>query len=562
MANPNIINTDIIEVNLQDISKKVSKHFWKILIAMLLCGSAAFVFSKTQTPIYQATSRILVEGELPKILKVENTVVPDYPDPTTYLDSQVEVLKSHAIINLVYNELGSYEPIVRRGKPADKLKPMGDVERKDALLSQVKIEPLRLTQIIAIKVKDPDPKLAAHIANTWLKSYLLFSFVNQLMERRSGLQADMTQELEFYKAGHPIIKGIERQIMAIDQKIKDEKERISRQGNASDTSTDLGGSMTNIKILDWAQVPFRPVWPPKNIIVFVGILIGLVIGLALGYFFDSFDKTINSLIEIEQVLQLSCLATIPYFKDRKFKGMDPAHISANVPRSGVAESFRCLRTGILFSNPDHPKKTFAVTSSFPMEGKSTVAVNLATVFAQANERTLLVDTDMRKSSLHKIFKVDNTIGIADILTFDKEDIKSFILKTETPGLDLLVCGQTPLNSSELLGSENMEKLIAKLSLMYDRIVFDTPPVLAATDAVILSAKVDSTLLVVRAGVTHAQAVLRSQKLLQSVRPAQLQAVLNMVRFDAFGPGFYNYYYENKEQKVPQIPSISYEKVSH
>jgi len=551
MSNVNATDTNAVEINFQDIFKKISKHYLKIVMVIVFCVVAAIVFSYVQTPIYRATSRILVDSGPPKILKVENTVLPDYTDRTNFFNSQIEIFKSHSIADIVFNELGSYEPLNRRGKSESDLKPMGDEERVDALLKQVKINPIRMTQIIEVNAEDSDPKLAAHIADSWMRAYVLFSSVDQLVQKRSELQADLNQQSEFYKRKHPIILGLEKQIKEIDDKIENEKERLSQQADSSTNTIDLGSSITNIKILDRAQIPLKPVRPQKIVNVILGFVFGLFAGLALVFLLESIGQTIDGLVDIEQLLHLPCLAVIPHFKDKiLLEDVTPAFISAKVLNSGVAESFRGLRTRIFFSNPDYPQKTFVVTSSIPMEGKTTVAVNLATVFAQSNERTILIDTDLRRPSLDTIFNADRTNGISDILTSDKEDIKPYIRKTNIPGLDLLTTGELPLNPSELIGSHRMEKLITKLSLMYDRIIFDTPPVLAATDAVVLSSKVHSTLLVVRAGLTHSQAALRSKQLLQSVRASIMGVVLNMVRFDTYGPGTYNYYYEAKKQDKP------------
>ena len=210
-----------------------------------------------------------------------------------------------------------------------------------------------------------------------------------------------------------------------------------------------------------------------------------------------------------------------------------------IPPGGA---FRSVRTGIIYSNPDLSKKTFLVTSATPSEGKTTVAINLAMVFVQAEEKVLLVDTDLRNPRVHSIFEVDRANGVIDLLAFDNADIHSLIRKTGVNGLDLLTCGEVPPNPSELLGSQKMEALIQKLSPLYDRIIFDTPPILAATDAIVLSTKVDSVVLVVKAGATHRHAVQRCVHALRAVNAHIIGAVFNMVDPDQRGPYYYYYHY--------------------
>ncbi|MCX5680903.1 MAG: CpsD/CapB family tyrosine-protein kinase, partial [Candidatus Omnitrophica bacterium] len=161
--------------------------------------------------------------------------------------------------------------------------------------------------------------------------------------------------------------------------------------------------------------------------------------------------------------------------------------------------FRRLRTSIIFSNPDLQKKTLLITSPSPSEGKTTIVVNLATVFAQADEKTIIVDADLRNPKLHNVFNVPRNNGLTEILAYENEDIAKFIHPTQVPNLHLLTCGAVPPNPSELLGSKKIEALIKKLAVIYDRIIFDTPPILAASDAVILSTKVDASIMVAKSG---------------------------------------------------------------
>lgn len=546
----NAAGSDVIEIDLRDIFHKLIKRRQTILSAAGICVVAALIYSFTAQPIYRATSRILVDAKPPKIMKIEQQVVTDFTDRTSFFNSQVEILNSRTVAEIVINELGKYEPWNRRGKPENQLKVITEGERIDFLKKRVKVSPVRMTQVIKVAVEDPDPVLASKIANGWVRAYVLFSSQDQLVQRRSELEADLMQQLKFLKEKHPVIVALKDEIAAINQKIAQKHQQRNESGNASELSNDI----TNIKVLDRAEVPLKPERPRKALNVILALVLGCFAGVGLVFLFESLDQTFKSAADMEAVLKLLCLVPIPrHDADKEHPEAIPEFVADRSRHSLMAEAFRSLRTGIIYSNPDLSKKTFVVTSAAPSEGKTTVAINLATVFAHADEKVILVDTDLRNPRLHKIFKVDRANGVIDILAFDKSDIHAFVHKTGIKGLDLLTCGEVPPNPSELLGSRKMEEFIATLSTMYDRIIFDTPPVLAATDAVVLSTKVNATILVVEAGTTHRHAAERSAEALRSVRARVLGAVLNRVNPDQQGPYYYYYHYGQNALKKSDHP---------
>lgn len=540
---------DIIEIDLQDVFRKLTKNRHTIITVLFIAVVSAFIYTVKTEPVYQAKSRVMVDRRPPKIVKVEEMIIPDYTDPTNFFNSQVEILKSRTLASLVYQELGIYEPGDRRGKPATELNPLTDNQRLDALLKQVKVSPVRMTQIIDVSVEDPDPKLAARIANTWTQAYVLFSSIDQLLQRRGELETDLYQRSKYLKEKNPIILGLQSEIEAIDEKIKGERARLSQKDDTNMAHLTWRGDASHVKIIDQAQVPLKPVRPKKALNMALAIILGFFAGGVLVFIFESLDQTIKTTQDLEQAIKMSCLVAIPSFKNKKAPHDVTPELIADKSRSSlITESFRHLRTGIVFSNPDFAKKTLMVTSSSALEGKTTIAVNLATVFAQAGERTILVDADMRSPRLHLIFDTDPFDGLAEILAYDKGDVQAFIHKTEIPNLEVLACRAVPPNPSELLGSKKMEEFIAKLARDYDRVIFDAPPILAATDAAILSAKVDATILVVRSGFAHRQAVQSSVKALKAVHARILAVVLNMVDF--YGQGHHYGYslYEPETRK--------------
>lgn len=535
------------EIDLRTTLRKFVKHRQTLFSAAILAVGVSMIYSAMATPIFEATSRILVETKPPKILKIENQIVPDQTDSVNFFNSQIEILKSRSLAEIVFKDLGGYQPWDRRGKRAATGKPLQDEERIEELLSRIRIEPIRMTQVIAVSVQDPDPELAARIANSWTRAYMLFSSTDQLAQRKRELEDDLTQQLKFLKQKHPVIVGLRGEIEAIDDKIKAERDSLSRSDNPLIASTDL----KNVKVLDEARVPLKPARPRKLVNVAAGLVAGLLLGGILALIFEALDQTIKTPVDLHRFLGLPSLAVLPYCAaGKEFKDLEPALLAAQARRSTAAEAFRSLRTSIVFSSPDRPLKTFLVTSSSPSEGKTTVAVNLATVFAHSGERTLLVDTDLRNPRLHGVLKMERAEGVTDVVALQKKSAADCIRKTEIPGVDLLACGEVPPNPSEIVGSKKMAELVAKLSTLYDRIIFDTPPVLAATDAVVLSNQMDATLLVVKAGDNHRQAVVRTVEALRSAHARLLGGVLNMTDPSEIGAHYYYYMYGEDAKKKP------------
>ncbi|WP_047983568.1 CpsD/CapB family tyrosine-protein kinase [Ornithinibacillus californiensis] len=208
------------------------------------------------------------------------------------------------------------------------------------------------------------------------------------------------------------------------------------------------------------------------------------------------------------------------------------------PKSPISEQFRTLRTNLQFASVDEELKTILVTSSSPSEGKSSSIANLAVVYAQQGKKVLLVDADLRKPTVHYTFRFDNLKGLSNILVGDIS-IPEAVVQTDIQGLDVIGCGPIPPNPSELLGSKRMEKFIQDSKEVYDVILFDTPPVLAVTDAQILANIVDGTLLVIRSKQTEYEAAQKSVDALQPAKAKFLGTILN--DRDKSDSNYYYYY---------------------
>jgi capsular exopolysaccharide synthesis family protein len=230
-------------------------------------------------------------------------------------------------------------------------------------------------------------------------------------------------------------------------------------------------------------------------------------------------------------------------KDRKqiFQLQNRSLISMTNPKSPIAEQFRTIRTNIQFSNIDEEIQTMIVTSSGPGEGKSTTTANLAVVFAQQGKRVLMIDADLRKPTVHYTFRTENHVGLSNVLT-RQATLEDAVKTTPQDNLWLLTSGPIPPNPSELLGSKGMQNLLEQAKDEYDVIVFDTPPVLAVTDAQILSNLADGVVLVVSSGKTETDAAKKARELLDSAKAKILGVVLNNKKQEE---SHYYYYYGGK-----------------
>ncbi len=311
--------------------------------------------------------------------------------------------------------------------------------------------------------------------------------------------------------------------------------------------TDLAKELrtNNVRMMDRARVPLAHFSPKIHLNLAIGFALGLLLGVGLAFLLHFLDNTIKSQEDIEQILSLPYLGWLPDIKPEKASAATrdrfPELYLYNNPKSTLAEACRSIRTSILFMSADRPIRTILITSSSPREGKTTVAMNLATVMAMAGSKTLIIDTDMRKPRLHKAFGVKNDKGIT-LATVGEADIDDVTQSTDVPNLSIITRGPGTPNPSELLHTQKFRNIVEELKKRYDRIIFDSPPIQAVTDPVILSAITDGTILVAKHGVTVKETAKRSAKQLNEVGARILGTVLNDILPSRRSYGYGGYYY--------------------
>ena len=318
---------------------------------------------------------------------------------------------------------------------------------------------------------------------------------------------------------------------------------------------------SNVRIVDPAAAPTTPASPniPRNLAM--SLALGLAGGLALAFVLESRDNTVHSLEQVRVITNLPPLAMIPFSTRQRNRSpslmpgsaLSPtaAVTSATRPKSEMAEAYRALRTSVLLSKMGRSAKVLMVTSALPQEGKTTTSVNLAIVLAQQGSRVLLIEADMRRAGISRILGVASEIGLSTILgPGPAPDAQEAILAVpDVPNLSVLPAGAVALNPSEMLASPRMRNLIDRLEPAFDRIIIDTPPVLSVTDAALLSALADSTLLVVRAGMTSRAALRRAHDVLAHVDARIMGVILNAADFNEpdryyYGRSYGNYYHDS------------------
>ncbi|MGH9967625.1 MAG: GumC family protein [Pyrinomonadaceae bacterium] len=322
----------------------------------------------------------------------------------------------------------------------------------------------------------------------------------------------------------------------------------------------MAGKPNNISIIDYAIPPERPIGPNRIRTVFIALFLSLGLGIGFALFLEYLDDTVHSTDEVERLLQLPALAVIPSVgagTRRRILGGGRAlqkrngHPAANPEllmnvdsRSPIAESYRHLRTSVLLSTAGRAPKSLLVTSSLPGEGKTTTAVNTAISLAQTGASVVIIDADMRRPRLRSIFSLTDRAGLSSILASDlsEAEMLAMVDRDETTGLYLLTSGPIPPNPAELLGSDQMHRLLATLQSNFTHVVVDSPPVSSFTDGVLISTMVDGVLLVVHGGKSSRHIVRRSRQLLRDVGAKIFGVVLNNVSLQSHDYYYYQSYY--------------------
>lgn len=494
-----------------------------VLGSLALTVGVALVLSFTLPKTWESSNKLIVG----------NAIGANTPDYNAQLLAQ-QLSQSYALVATTGPVLQHVIDQLRLGVTVD------DLQKK------VSADAPRSLNVVEIRASWRDPLTAAAIANAI--SDELVRVVLAAGGRSTDILSFVDQEL---KTTQQQISDIRSRIDDLGQVAKptiDQQTQLNLlqtqlvQANATYASllTYASGTAANkLTVIEPAVAATDPASPKPLVNLLAAIVVGLLAGIGLAFVRDQLDDSMKTPEQVSSVLGLATLASIARMEGLSER--DPIYrlTVAVFPRSSAAESFRMLRTNLEFASVDHPLKLIAVTSAVPGEGKTLVAANLAVAFAQAGYETILVDADLRKSETHTLFGLTNTTGLTTLLRSADASLDDVLQATVEPRLRLLASGPHPPNPAELLGSKAMARIIAQLRTAAEIIIFDTPPLQAVTDAAVLGASLDGTVLVAHAGRTGRVAARSALDALKRVDTHVLGVTLNLAGKQAIHA--YGYY---------------------
>jgi succinoglycan biosynthesis transport protein ExoP len=297
---------------------------------------------------------------------------------------------------------------------------------------------------------------------------------------------------------------------------------------------------TMVTVTDPAEPGKAPVKPNKTVNIVLGLVFGLIMGIGLAFFIEYLDTSVKTIDDVERTFQAPVLGVIP---------QNIGYLLEEGSESKHAEAYRVLRTNLLFSRHDEKLNTIVIVSAGAGEGKSTTTINLSTVFAQAGNRVLIVDSDLRRPTLHKLFKVANNLGLTNYL-LKQNTIAEVVQTTSVPNLDFMASGKLPNSSMGILGSAQMKEMISELKQRYDFIFFDSPPILGVSDASILASEVDLVMQVIQYRRYPQPMTIRAKQMIEKVGGNFVGMVLNNINMSQdegyyYYSGYYHDYYYSR-----------------
>ncbi|MFH1847832.1 MAG: polysaccharide biosynthesis tyrosine autokinase [Candidatus Omnitrophota bacterium] len=555
-----------------------------ILTFLVISAALSAIYYFGLPDEYRATARLLIGKEATRAGSPEAALSSreQKKQDADYFETQFYMIKSKPVIMAMAEQLGLPEKneYFSGGSMAARVRGMIQLERMSP------------SSVVNLSVTFSDPELCARIANATAEVYvkqhvatkLYFSkealkwfpeggstvdmkdvhgqlqalsggggieslpavendpVLRQLKAKKAAIEEEIRNQLTKYKDRHPVILDLQEGLRYADESIQAETKKI-----ADNLRTDLSRKLelSNIKILEYASVPDEPVGPDRPKGMIMAVLLGLLTGCAVAYFLDYLDNAVKSQEDVEKYVKLPYLGRIPALKD-KAKGEDERRIIAHIePGSSIAGALKSIRDSIDFSAPPEALKTLLITSTIPLEGKTFTCANLAAVMAACGDRTLLIDADMRCPTIHRTFRIENSMGLSNYLA-GSADAEAIISRTFIKGQDFIGTGPIPPNPSGLLGLHRMEELIKEAASRYDRVIIDGPSLAGVSDSIILSRLTDGMIIVVRFGTAGRDVIIKAKQFLADLGINILGVVLNDVDLDK--ASYYSRYYHHRGAK--------------
>lgn len=572
----NLTNTTEEELDLTEILGIILKRFW-LIAAFVLCGIIAAVCVNTlMRPMYEATALLMINKE--DAGKLDASSYGSFMSEEDYYRTQYQLLESRSLLERVYARmnLGQYEQFAQ---------PDG-VKKLHAAL---RVDPISRSRLVNVRIRAYDPQLAAEIANEVANSFvaenisnrismgqdviralessenspaeqeLLSSmpqvvnsdFIKSLKQQVASLESQKADLAAKYTNQHPALLSVNGQLAALRTQINQETRRLV-QSIKIELSGQFSGN--NIRVVDPAIVPTVPVQPRKVVNLAIGLLAGGLFGLLVVFILEFLDQTIDSSETLENKLHLPFLGFIP-----KEKRKERESEYATMLKSGnflLAENIRNIRTMLGFALSENQNAPFLITSALQGEGKSNLSSNLLVALAQSGKKVLLIDGDLRRSRLHKVFRLSLDKGLSNIWSSDanKADYAFNVQPVaDVKNLFVVTSGQRPPNPAELLTTPKLGDFLAWAQKNYDQVVVDCPAILPVADTMLWGRYIPRAVFLVRYGATNAKLAKIALDKLNKAGIKLLGAVIGQYKLGGLTYGKYGYYksyhyYADKEKK--------------
>jgi len=509
------------------------KWWWLIVLCTLCAGIASFTVSSLMPPVYQARALLMANQST-------STGIVDYSSllgGQQVIETYRELLRTRPVLEAVIARLGlPYSP--------------------RQLAERIEVTAILNTQLLELTVEDNSAQRAADIANEIALTFLLQRSTEQqfqeledreraIVEQMSALERAIEQsetEIERWRASPGLLT--QEELATLQSQQSQQRGTYANLLSAYLNVRSMRSRLLDVVVVEPAQPPSGTVRPRKVLNTAIAAASGGMIACALAFLLEYLNDTLESTEDVRDALALPNLGAIPFVRSWQKDGC----VRLRGEEWPALEAFRILRTNIQFADVDCPVRTLLVTSAGPGEGKTSVVTNLGTAMAQGGRKVLLVDTDFRRSGLHRAFDVPNLTGLTSLF-LDDVGLEGSIVDTDVPGLYVLPGGPLPPNPSELLGSQRMAQLIGQLQAFADVVLFDAPPVLACADAMVLASQVDGAVLVIDSRSTRREAVVRAVEMLRNVGARVLGVALNKVHAGS-SEYYYDYYSNDGKAKKP------------
>ncbi len=519
------LNEQTPEQDLRDYLGVLRRRRGVIVVAVLVVVASALGTSFLQTPVYQAEAEVLLQPKATESLFDPQTGQRN--DPTRTVQTEIQVLKSQPVRAAVQQKLGA--------------------------APKISVSSLGQTDVVEVKSQRTDPEQAAIIANAYANAYIDFrrqQAVNDLLAAAKEIQGKVTGlQKEIESLGSPPTnpdraladpQAPRRESLLQQQALF--KQRLDQL--QVDAALKTGGA----QLVTPATAPASPVKPTPVKSSIVALAVGLIFGIGMALLFEYLDDSIKGKDDLDRVTRdVPTLGLIPAVTGWK-NPQRPVVVSLADPKSPAAEAYRSLRTAIHFMGLDKPIRTIQVTSAAAGEGKTTTLANLGVALAQSGVRVIIVSCDLRRPRIHQFFDLSNDVGFTSVLLGNVPLSKAVQRVSGGDRIGVMPSGPIPPNPAELLAGRRTVEVLTALQAEADVVLLDCPPVLPVTDSVVLSGRVDSTLLVASAGQTTRRDLAHAHDLLRQVDAPIIGTVLNGVTAEgAYG---YSYRYQYAYAEAP------------